>query len=373
MEVRSIPFSHRRIQFLSRFLKDEDEDEDEDGNNNNNNNNNNDDDKHNDEDEDEDEDEDGNNNNNNNNNDDDKHNDDDDKHNDDDDYMAVDDQANYYSYYDPYYVEEEEEEEEEEEVIDDFFRYIDDDIERRTILPLEISDVAGLLCTSFSIFLSIGGGIGPGAILVGVYIIVMGFPPKVAIPLSCITSLGISLVSTITNAPKRHPLTDRPMIDWDLILIMQPLTLFGAIAGTYPNKILAEKVLITLLVLLLSIIAHNTLKRARKMHYTEQMYIKRTIWAESKKKNNDQAHAIYPTNSFAGGLAEADPPFLPKVHSINSPPSSPTNSNRIKLMKDTGANSVGANINNGDNRSDGDFYSVAMLSRKRLDLITYEG
>jgi len=265
------------------------------------------------------------------------------------DDQAVDDQAVDDPYYDPYYVEEEEEEEE-EEVIDDFYRYIDDDIERRTILPIEFNDVAGLLCTCTSIFLSIGGGIGPGAILVGVYIIVMDFPPKVAIPLSCITSLGISMVSTITNAPKRHPLTDRPMIDWDLILIMQPLTLFGAITGTYLNKILAEKVIVTLLVLLLSIIAHNTLKRARRMHYAEQLYIKRIQWAKTKKKNTDQASSIYQSNSFGGGLAEADPPFLPKVHSINSPQNSPTRDNN-RSRNNTGTSSPGGNRHNEDTRS----------------------
>jgi len=327
MEARSIPFSSRRIEIninlpfptihsgrklIHRFLN---EDEDEDSSDSEDN-----DDKSQDE-------------------------EDDDKQQNDDAEAAVDDQAVDDVYYDPYYVEEEEEEEE-EEVIDDFFRYIDDDVEQRTILPIEFNDVAGLLCTCTSIFLSIGGGIGPGAILVGVYIIVMDFPPKVAIPLSCITSLGISMVSTITNAPKRHPLTDRPMIDWDLILIMQPLTLFGAITGTYLNKILAEKVIVTLLVLLLSIIAHNTLKRARRMHYAEQLYIKRIQWAKSKKKNTDQASSIYPSNSFGGGLAEADPPFLPKVHSINSTPSSPT-----RKKKETGISSAGANRNSEDTRS----------------------
>ena len=116
-------------------------------------------------------------------------------------------------------------------------------MERQTIIPLEISEILGLICPKFSVSLLIGGEFDSEVILVGVYIVVMGFPPKVANLINC-----ISLVGIITNAPKRQPLTDRPIIDWDLILTMQPLTLLGTITGIYLNTILLEKVIITTLV-----------------------------------------------------------------------------------------------------------------------------
>jgi hypothetical protein len=31
------------------------------------------------------------------------------------------------------------------------------------------------------------------------------------------------------NLPKRHPDADRPLIDWDLILLMEPITMAGAV------------------------------------------------------------------------------------------------------------------------------------------------
>jgi hypothetical protein len=31
----------------------------------------------------------------------------------------------------------------------------------------------------------------------------------------------------VLNASKRHPLEDRPLVDWDLVLIMEPLTIAG--------------------------------------------------------------------------------------------------------------------------------------------------
>lgn len=69
-----------------------------------------------------------------------------------------------------------------------------------------------------------GGGIGGGGILVPIYILVMEFSPKHAIPLSNITVFGGAIANTILNTSKRHPLADRPLVDWDLILVMEPLS-----------------------------------------------------------------------------------------------------------------------------------------------------
>lgn len=52
----------------------------------------------------------------------------------------------------------------------------------------------------------------------------MEFSPKHAIPLSNITVFGGAVANTLLNTRKRHPLTDRPLVDWDLILVMEPLS-----------------------------------------------------------------------------------------------------------------------------------------------------
>ena len=40
-----------------------------------------------------------------------------------------------------------------------------------------------------------------------------------------------------------HPNADRPLVDWDLILIMEPLTIGGALAGSFLNKVTYQLVL----------------------------------------------------------------------------------------------------------------------------------
>ena len=60
--------------------------------------------------------------------------------------------------------------------------------------------------------------------MVPIYILVMDFSPKHAIPLSNITVFGGAVANTLLNVRKRHPLADRPLVDWDLILVMEPLS-----------------------------------------------------------------------------------------------------------------------------------------------------
>lgn len=144
----------------------------------------------------------------------------------------------------------------------------------KPLFPLSAKDYRGFVCAVLGLMVAAGGGIGGGGILVPIYILVMGFSPKHAIPLSNITVFGGAMANTYLNAKKRHPLADRPLVDWDLILVMEPLTIAGALMGAFMNKLLREEVLAVMLVLLLSFTANNTLKKATKMYKAESRQLK---------------------------------------------------------------------------------------------------
>lgn len=148
--------------------------------------------------------------------------------------------------------------------------------DHKPLFPLQSSDYSGFACAILGLIVAAGGGIGGGGILVPIYILVMGFSPKHAIPLSNITVFGGAMANTYLNSTKRHPLADRPLVDWDLILIMEPLTIAGALMGAFLNKLLPDEVLISLLVALLSFTAYNTLKKAIKMYKIESAHMAAT-------------------------------------------------------------------------------------------------
>jgi len=76
-------------------------------------------------------------------------------------------------------------------------------------------------------------------------------------------------MNMVMNVPKRHPSADRPLVDWDLILIMEPLTIGGALAGSFLNKILPEWLLVICLVILLTYTAQSTLKKGLRVYQKE--------------------------------------------------------------------------------------------------------
>jgi len=118
-------------------------------------------------------------------------------------------------------------------------------------------------------FVAAGAGIGGGGVLLPVYTMIGGFHMRSAVALSNITIFGAALANAAINIRKRHPVLERPMIDWDLILMMEPATIVGAIAGTYINVVLPGWLTALLLSLLLSYISMTLLKKGRDMYMKE--------------------------------------------------------------------------------------------------------
>lgn len=103
--------------------------------------------------------------------------------------------------------------------------------QHKDLYPMDASDYWGTLFVVLGLLVAASGGIGGGGILVPLLILVYGFSPKYAVPLSNFTIVGSSITNMVLNIPKRHPDTDRPLVDWDLILVMEPLTMAGAVSS----------------------------------------------------------------------------------------------------------------------------------------------
>lgn len=121
----------------------------------------------------------------------------------------------------------------------------------------------------FGLMIAASGGIGGGGILVPLFMLVLQFRPKHAIALSNFTIFGGALANTAANVRKRHPQLDRSLIDWDLILIMEPLTIFGAVFGSLLSKVLPNILLTVMLVLILAYMGQRTLKKGLKLFSEE--------------------------------------------------------------------------------------------------------
>ena len=139
----------------------------------------------------------------------------------------------------------------------------------KDLFPLDTNDMIGTVLVFIGLMLAASGGIGGGGILVPILILVFAFHPKHAIALSNFTILGSAITNTSLNFSKRHPSADRPLVDWDLILVMEPLTAAGAIVGAYMSKVLPDWFLALMLVLLLGVTAYRTLNKGVSQYKKE--------------------------------------------------------------------------------------------------------
>jgi len=139
----------------------------------------------------------------------------------------------------------------------------------KNLHPLNASDIAGFILAAVGLLTAAGGGVGGGGILVPIYTLVLHFTPKHAIPLANVSVFGGSVANVLLNLKKRHPDVDRPLVDWNLILMMEPLTIAGALVGATLNKVLPDWLIVIMLVIVLSITADRTLKKGKKMYQKE--------------------------------------------------------------------------------------------------------
>ena len=129
------------------------------------------------------------------------------------------------------------------------------------LFPLRTVDCVGFVVVIGSLIISAGGGVGGGGLLVPIFTLLFRFPVKHAVGLSNVSVFGGAVANTILNVHKRHPVVDRPLIDWDLLSMMEPLTMAGALLGADLNLVLPDVLVVIMLVVLLSVMTARILHK----------------------------------------------------------------------------------------------------------------
>jgi uncharacterized membrane protein YfcA len=161
----------------------------------------------------------------------------------------------------------------------------------------------GLVLAMLGLILAAGGGIGGGGLLVPIFIIVMKFSEQYGIPLSNVTILGGALANNAFNMVKRHPNTnvDRPMIDYDLVMLMEPPTIAGAVIGSILNKVLPEFAICSLLVLVLGATAIKTWTTGTKARAKEVAKLEAEKGEESPLVGSETKDELMPPSGGNAG------------------------------------------------------------------------
>ncbi|XP_049849411.1 uncharacterized protein LOC126318632 [Schistocerca gregaria] len=118
------------------------------------------------------------------------------------------------------------------------------------------SPFSGLDFVAFTIIfvgsaIAAGAGLGGGILNTPILMSVAKFSASESIPLSSVCIFSAALVTFLLNLPLRRASADRPLIDFNTALIVQPLAMVGATIGMILNVVMVDWA--TLCILLLTI------------------------------------------------------------------------------------------------------------------------
>ncbi|CAK9053460.1 Sulfite exporter TauE/SafE family protein 3 [Durusdinium trenchii] len=123
------------------------------------------------------------------------------------------------------------------------------------------ADVAAAIIFFLISGLALSAGIGGGGLYVPLLMVLLGFQIHEATGLSQSCLAGGASSALIYNLRQRHPSGQKPMIDYDLVLIMGPNLLLGAMVGSFLNFALPSWLI---LLLLITILVHSVFKTFKK-------------------------------------------------------------------------------------------------------------
>ena len=116
------------------------------------------------------------------------------------------------------------------------------------------------------------GGVGGGGIFIPIFNLLLQFDAKTSAALSNFVIFGGSLANLIWNLPQKHPVfPHKPMIDYDVALILQPNMLLGISIGVICNVMFPGWLIIAQLAVIVGYMTLRSTKNAMKRWRVETL------------------------------------------------------------------------------------------------------
>jgi hypothetical protein len=108
----------------------------------------------------------------------------------------------------------------------------------KDFLPMNGSDMLGIVVLFTGAALASGGGVGGGGLFIPLLILINEFDPHTAMPISVLMVFMVGVVTTILNFNSKHPNANRPLIDFTVVLYLIPATLLGKLQALVQASLL---------------------------------------------------------------------------------------------------------------------------------------
>ncbi|VAI82860.1 unnamed protein product [Triticum turgidum subsp. durum] len=120
------------------------------------------------------------------------------------------------------------------------------------------------------------GGVGGGGIFVPMLTLIIGFDPKSSAAMSKCMIMGAAVSTVYCNLKLKHPTLDMPVIDYDLVLLIQPMLMLGVSIGVICNVIFPDWLVTVLLIILFIVTSTKAFLKAIETWKKETIIITET-------------------------------------------------------------------------------------------------
>jgi uncharacterized membrane protein YfcA len=167
----------------------------------------------------------------------------------------------------------------------------------KSILPITIPEVIGLIFILLGSALSNAGGIGGGGLLIPILLLMLNFYTHEAIPISKLMIFTGAITSYILGFRQRHPTRNAITIDYNIPFLIVPMLLFGTMVGVTLNKVTPPWLILINLTLVLVVNTYKTYTKGRDLYKKEKQDIRgltaNEITPTTNNNNNYQPKPNY--------------------------------------------------------------------------------
>ena len=128
-------------------------------------------------------------------------------------------------------------------------------------------------------------GIGGGILFVVFFVMFLGYNSSEVVALSQFTMIGSSFAPAAIKFFLRHPTKDKPLIDYDVIIIILSPLVIGVTIGVIINISLPYWVILLVLILLLVYLSSSVLKSSLNLYKKETAGFKEEVKPLILKEN----------------------------------------------------------------------------------------
>ena len=139
----------------------------------------------------------------------------------------------------------------------------------KNLFPLAFLDFITLILIFVSSIITTVAGVGGGIFFFPILMGVINFSPTEAVAISLSVVAFLMIIRYIMSIKERHPIKDRPMINYDIAVIYCPSSIVGTIFGVLINRVSPNWFLLTLISISMFISMKETWKKAQNQKALE--------------------------------------------------------------------------------------------------------